>query len=143
MKPRFWPALLLVLATTLASAADGDRRFDPRTDPRYVELETEYNRVDREQQAAYQQFMMAQELRRNALQDDLPSAGFGPTYQAPGGLTPQRSLDYDENLRRKRELQDRLYQLERDITDSYNRYTQLGQRKQALQDQMRSLLQQR
>lgn len=108
-------------------------------DPRLLRLEAAYEHAQREQQAVYQQFMMAQELRRNELQKELPGGGYGPIYRGPNGLESQRPLDYDENQRRQRERQDRLNRLEQDIAQSYSRYLELGKQKQAIQEQIRAL----
>lgn len=142
---RLLPALLLLLAAAPLPAAEPyvdpriDARTDPRADPRYRQLEQDYGRLERDQQTAYQQFMMAQELRRNELANELPGAGFGPLYRAPGAIDSRPPLDYDENQRRQRERQERLQRLDRDVTESYNRYQELGRQKQSIQDQMRAL----
>lgn len=107
------------------------------TDPRLVELEIAYNRLHQEQQSLYQQFQMTQELRRMALQEN-------PAY-VPGasgvGMESTPGLDYEENVRRQRERQERLQGYERDIAQTYARYLELGAQKRRLLDQIIGLAQ--
>lgn len=123
--------LCLLVCATIAQAAD------PAT--RLATLEAAHNRVQLEQQAVYQQFMMAQEMVRSARQSLAgPQLGLPRTLPAPGASPP---IDYDENqrLQQQRELQLQVY--ERDVTEAYARYLELGRRKQALLEQLLELSQ--
>lgn len=120
---------LLLLASTSLLA---------ETDPRLSQLETAFNRVQQEQQSMYQQFLMAQELRRNELQEQSTTALRGYSVM---GADNTRPLDYDENVRLQRERQERLQRYERDISQSYARYLELGYQKKVLLDQIIELSQ--
>lgn len=106
------------------------------TDPRLRELQVEYEHVHQEQQSMYQQFQMVQELRRNELQERPQSAVQG--YSAAGN-DAAKALDFDENVRRQRERQERLQGYDRDIERAYKRYMELSNRKKVLFEQMAEL----
>lgn len=99
------------------------------TDPRMLELETSYNRVQMEQQAVYQQFQMIQEMRRNELQAQ-------STLTRPYGAMSAGIVDYDENQRQLRERDERLQRYERDMSQAYARYLRLSDEKRLLLDRM-------
>ena len=108
------------------------------TDPSLARLEAAFNRVHQEQQATYQQFLMAQELRRNELQEtSLPATVQG--YSAMGIENSMRPIDYDENQRLQRERQTRLQRYDREISQSYARFLELGTQKKALLEQIKAL----
>lgn len=107
-------------------------------DSRLVQLAAAYDRLQLEQQAAYQQFQMTQELRRNELQDSAPITLQNYSVM---GQDSMRSLDYDENIRKQRERQERLQRYDREISQAYSRFMELGYRKKALLDQIMELTQ--
>lgn len=104
--------------------------------PRLVQLEAAVNQVQQEQQSLYQQFLMTQELRRNALQDIAPTITQGYSVKGTGSAN---SLDYDENVRLQRERLERLQRYDRDLEQAYSRFLELGNQKKALLDQMMEL----
>lgn len=122
-------ALLSVLAT-IALLAPAAGQAQP--DPRLAALEAAFNRVQAEQQSVYQQFQMAQELRRNELRE--PNPNDSRNYSM--GADAPRPVDYDANQKLLRERQERLQRYERDINQSYARYQELGVQKKALLDQI-------
>ena len=67
---------LILLSSSLTASALAQTALGPypktpypAPDPRVAQLETALNQVQQEQQALYQQFQMAQELRRNEIQE--------------------------------------------------------------------------
>lgn len=126
-------ALLLILLLSSAGWVFAE------ADPRLRELQAEYEHVQQEQQSMYQQFQMVQELRRNELQDRQPSAIQG--YSAAGN-DAAKALDFDENVRRQRERQERLQGYDRDIERAYGRYMELSNRKKVLLEQIAELAKQ-
>ena len=102
-------------------------------DPRLVQLEAAVNQLQQEQQSLYQQFLMTQELRSNALR------GIAPTIT--GGVDSTRSLNYDENHRLEQEQVERLKSYDRDLSQAYSRFLELGDQKKALLDQIMELTQ--
>lgn len=130
---------LFLLSSSLAGSALAQTApsADPQPDPRIAQLETVLNRVQQEQQSVYQQFQMTQELRRNEIQEGHPlivqgSAGMGGVRDAP-------PTNYDDNIRLQRERQERIQQYTRDLNDLYSRYSELGERKRSLLDQLMEL----
>lgn len=106
--------------------------------PRREALESALARVQQEQQSVYQQFQMAQELRRIELQD--APATITQRYPVMGADSA-RSLDYDENLRTQREKQERLQAYERQLGLSHARFLELESRKQSILQQIAELSQ--
>ena len=106
-------------------------------DPRIAQLEAAYNRIHQEQMAVFQQFQMTQEMRRNELEKAAPTA-ITSSYPAIG-MDNSRSLDYDENIRLQQAQQERLRRYDRDISQTYARYLELGERKKALLEQIMAL----
>lgn len=102
-------------------------------DVRMAQLEATLSRLQQEQQSAYQQFQMVQELRRNLLQMPTPSA---LSNYAVMGTDSSRLLDYDENVRLQRERQERLQRYDREIEQAYARFQELARQKKSLLDQM-------
>lgn len=130
-------ALLLILSLLTASPALAQTQALP--DPRLTALEAALNRVQLEQQSVYQQFLMAQELRRNELQEQSTPV---VTQSYPIGRDNLRPIDYDENVRLQKERAERLQRYDRDIAKAYARHQELGQQKKALLDQIMELSQQ-
>jgi hypothetical protein len=126
-------ALLLIISLLATGPALA------QSDARLVALEAALNRVQLEQQSVYQQFLMAQELRRNELQEQsMPVV----TQSYSMGTDNSRPIDYDENVRRQKERAERLQRYDRDITKAYARHQELGVQKKALLDQIMELSQQ-
>ena len=118
----------LVLLLLLAG---GRVLAEPVADPRLAALQMAFDRVQMEQQATYQQFLMAQEMRRNELQE--ATASSLPNYAAMDAAGP---VDYDANIRRMQARQERLQRYEQDIDRVYAHYLELGNQKKALLDQI-------
>lgn len=106
-------------------------------DPRIAQLEAAYNRIHQEQMAVFQQFQMTQEMRRNELEKSAPTT-ITRNYPAIG-MDSSRSLDYDENIRLQQAQQERLQRYNREISQTYARYLELGERKKALLEQIMAL----
>jgi hypothetical protein len=108
------------------------------SNPRLLELQTEYNQVHQEQQSMYQQFEMVQELRRNELRERIPPAiqGYSALGTNPDG---EVSIDFNENARRQHEKQERLQAYDREISQTHARYMELAARKKALLDEINAL----
>lgn len=76
------------------------------------QLEKQLARIQQESESTYQQFLMTQELRRNAIEAPLP-------IEIPPN-PPDQSIpipDYDELIKEKEEKQDHI----KDYTDDLNR----------------------
>ncbi|MDQ3184884.1 MAG: hypothetical protein M3Q16_00120 [Pseudomonadota bacterium] len=131
--------ILFLFSSSLAgSVLAQTARVDPQPDPRIASLETVLNRVQQEQQSVYQQFQMTQELRRNEIQEGHPLIVQGPAGM--GGVRDAPPTNYDDNIRLQRERQERIQQYTRDLNDLYSRYSELGERKRALVDQLMEIV---
>lgn len=133
--------LFLILWLLAGSAAFAQSAAQPANppDPRLARLEAAYNRVQMEQQSVFQQFQMAQEMRRNELLEG--QSNVIQRYSATGMDSGSRPLDYDENVRQQQIRQDRLARYDSEISRAYARYLELGEQKKALLDQMLQLTQ--
>lgn len=125
MKPLFLILLLLGCGWALADA-----------DHRIAQLDAAYNRVHQEQVTVFQQFQMTQEMRRSELEKEAQSI---TRNYSTMGTDNTRSLDYDENIRLKQVQQQRLLRYDREISQGYARYLELGDRKKALLEQIMAL----
>jgi hypothetical protein len=115
-----------------------------QADPRIAQLELALKQMDQERQAVYQQFQMTQELRHNEIQDNNPRVvqGANTTSMIPyatGGLKDNPPISYDDQVRVLRERQERIQQYGQDLTRLYSRYTELGEQRRALFDQLMEL----
>ena len=115
-----------------------------QADPQIAQLEMALNQVDQERQAVYQQFQMTQELRRNEIQDNNPQViqGANTTSLIPyatGGLKDNPPTSYDDQVRVLRERQERIQQYGQDLVRLYSRYTELGEQRRVLFDQLMEL----
>lgn len=142
--------VLFLLSSSLTAAALAQTALGPypktpylAPDPKVAQLETALNQVQQEQQALYQQFQMAQELRQNEIQESFPQTPQTPSTmtQSPyvTGLINNPPQSYDENIRSQRERQERIQQYTRDINRLYSRYNELGEQKRGLIDQLMEL----
>lgn len=105
-------------------------------DSRLAALQTAYNLMQLEQQSVYQHFLMAEELRRSEIQEI--SVAMPRTYLATGTDT-YRQLNFEENTRLQRDRLERLQRYDRDVSQAYARYIELGERKKAVLDQILEL----
>src|SRR5262245_5080474 len=129
LKTGLLPRLLflsLVLAVPLRVAAD------PETEAEAKRLEAALARIQQAQASLYQQFQMAQELRRAEL------ARSDPFAPQPGGSAPPPG-DYNE-LQRLREARDqRIKDLSADLERLYARYQDLEAQKAPLLNRLGEL----
>ena len=118
--------LLLAVAVAAASEADQDelRRLDFAV-----------SRIQQEQQAAYQQFGMVQELRRSLMQQTTPPAP--PAVSGVDGDLPS----YDEQARQRRQVEEQLQRYAVELERLYARYRELDEQKRSLLDRMNELSQ--
>lgn len=121
--------LLLLISAGVVFAADG-------SSSRLAQLETALNRVQQEQQAVYQQFLMVQELRRSDMESE-----YRPTAPLPpvSNMETLPSVNYDENVRQRHERLDRIERRSREMDSLYARYVELGRQRQTLLDQIVNL----
>jgi hypothetical protein len=119
-------------AGTAAQAAQ--QAAQERLQGQIKDLESQVARIQQEQQAAYQQFQLAQEMRRNSLQQaDLAA---NPYANGPGiGTVP----NYDDVVRMRQTQQAQIQQYTDDMNSLYGRYRELETRKQVLQDRIDGL----
>ncbi len=104
------------------------------TDTQIRQLEKELTRIQQESQSTYQQFLITQELRRNAINDPLP-------IEMPPS-SPDQSVpipEYDELVKEKKEKQDHI----KDYTDDLDRlsahFKELENKKQEIIQQINLL----
>ncbi|MBK7677790.1 hypothetical protein [Accumulibacter sp.] len=116
--------LLLAVAVAAASEADQDelRRLDFAV-----------SRIQQEQQAAYQQFGMVQELRRSLMQQTTP-----PPLPAVSGIDGDFP-DYDEQVRQRKQLEEQLRRYAVELDRLYARYRELEEQKRPLLDRISEL----
>jgi hypothetical protein len=134
MKPAIFALFLFFSTLPCLAQAQAAPEVDRRLDPRMAQLESALSQVTEEQKSVYQQFQMVQELRRNEVQgvDPLMAQGMGGVKDAP-------PVNYDDNIAAQRERQARVQQYDRDLNRLYSRYSELGERKRTLLDQMTAL----
>jgi hypothetical protein len=114
--------------------AQGAPSTERKVDPRITQLEMALNHVSQEQQSVYQQFQMLQELRRNEVQDSTPLL-----LQGMGGVKDMPPISYDESIGLQRERKERFNHQARELDRLYARYSELGEQKKAILDQLREL----
>jgi hypothetical protein len=105
-----------------------------KIDPRIAQLEMALSHVSQEQQSVYQQFQMLQDLRRSEIQDITPLV-----TQDMGGVKDMPPITYDDSVRIQRERKERFQQHSRELDRLYARYSELGEQKKALLEQLREL----
>jgi DNA repair exonuclease SbcCD ATPase subunit len=121
-----------VVDTVSAQAAQ--QAAQERLQGQIKDLESQVTRLQQEQQATYQQFQLAQEMRRNVLQQADLSAN--PYAHGPGiGSVP----NYDDVVRMRQTQQAQIQQYSDDMNSLYGRYRELETRKQVLQDRLDGL----
>ncbi len=127
MKQILFFLLLLVSVSGWADTNDSVRR-----------LEQALTRIQQEEQSTYQQFLMVQELRRNAMQveQELPVS-----IPPSGSMISSPAVNYDDLAKRKRENNARIEQYTADLEHLYIRHRELGDERKALIEQLGQLLQ--
>lgn len=134
MKPTIFAIFLLswcVVGGTTAQTLPSNER---KVDPRIAQMEMALNLVNQEQQLVYQQFQMLQEMRRSEVQDINPLV-----MQDMGGVKDMPPISYDESVRVQRERRDRIQQHARELDRLYARYSELGEQKKAILEQLREV----
>jgi hypothetical protein len=134
MKPTMFAILLLSWCVAGVATAQTPSNIERKVDPRIAQLEMALNLVNHEQQAVYQQFQMLQELRRNEIQDSNPLL-----VQGMGGVQDAPPISYEDNIRLQRERKERYQQYTRDLDRLYARYSELGEQKKAILEQLREI----
>jgi predicted RNase H-like nuclease len=124
MKSRILVVLALVCGQALA---------DPATDEQVRQLEAGLAGALQEQQAAYQNFQMVQELRRIELLGPPPLQGQAALYAPP--------QNYDDMVRAERERQERIEKYTADLARMYTRNQELQNQIRALRNQIMELKQ--
>jgi hypothetical protein len=117
-----------------AGIAQNAPNLERKVDPRIAQLEMALSHVSQEQQAVFQQFQMLQELRRSEIQDINPLV-----MQDMGGVKDMPPISYDENIRVQRERKERFQHHARELDRLYARYSELGEQKKAILEQLREL----
>jgi hypothetical protein len=105
-----------------------------KVDPRIAQLEMALSHISQEQQSVYQQFQMLQDLRRSEIQDITPLV-----TQDMGGVKDMPAITYDDSVRIQRERKERFQQNSRELDRLYARYSELGEQKKAILEQIREL----
>ncbi|SFP71071.1 hypothetical protein SAMN05216419_101437 [Nitrosomonas cryotolerans] len=123
----FFLLLLLVPVSGWADTNDPIRR-----------LEQALARIQQEEQSTYQQFLMVQELRRNAMQAEQE---FPVSIPPSGSMISSPIINYDDLVKRKRENNARIEQYTVDLEHLYIRHRELGDERKALVEQLGQLLQ--
>jgi hypothetical protein len=108
--------------------------IERKVDPRIAQLEMALSHVSQEQQSVYQQFQMLQDLRRSEIQDITPLVA-----QDMGGVKDMPPISYDDSVRIQRERKERFQQHSRELDRLYARYSELGEQKKAILEQLREL----
>ncbi|MEF8750683.1 MAG: hypothetical protein V5A91_01235 [Candidatus Accumulibacter necessarius] len=122
---------ILLLYAAVAAASDADR------DDQLRRLEGAVSRLQQEQQSAYQQFGMVQELRRSLIQQTTPLPL--PAVSGIDGDVP----DYDEQVRQRKQLEEQLRRYSVELDRLYARYRELEEQKRPLLDRISELSQSR
>jgi len=111
--------------------ASGAALADPNSSIRLNKLKAELSSVQQEQQSAYQNYQMTQELRRIEVQEGSP-----PMIQHPYGTdiyTPPPN--YDDVLRAQVERENRIQQYTSELSQLFARFQELeNQRKLILKN---------
>ncbi|MBA4143818.1 MAG: hypothetical protein H0X43_12705 [Nitrosospira sp.] len=134
MNPIILALFLFGAGLPVSTLAQTVPQLPPKPDSRIAQLEIALNHVNQEQQSVYQQFQMVQELRRNEVQGGDPLM-----VQGMGGIKDAPPINYDDNIRAQRERQELVEQYNRDLNRLYSRYSELGEQKKTLLDQIMDL----
>jgi hypothetical protein len=112
---------------------------DPAADAEIKRLESQLSLLQQEQQSAYQQFQMIQELRRAEIEAQYPQVIQNSPDYTMGNPPP----NYDDVVRQKAERENRIKQYTADLNRIYARYREIEDQKKALLEQLSQLAQQR
>lgn len=93
-------------------------------------------RVQQEAQAVHQQFLMIQELRRNAIQES-------PVADLPGATVQSTPIPkYEEMMQRQQDKKERVEKFSAELDRLYIQFNDLNDERQSLMEQIRQLEQQ-
>jgi hypothetical protein len=134
MKPTIFAIFLFSWCLAGVATAQTPPNNERKVDPRIAQLEMALSHVSQEQQSVYQQFQMLQEMRRSEIQDINPLV-----MQDMGGVKDMPPISYDESIRLQRERKDLFQQHARELDRLYARYSELGEQKKAILEQLREL----
>ena len=134
MKPTIFAIFLLSWCLAGVATAQTPPNIERKVDPRIAQLEMALNLVNQEQQSVYQQFQMLQEMRRSEVQNINPLV-----MQDMWGVKDMPPISYDESVRVQRERKDRIQQHARELDRLYARYSELGEQKNAILEQLREI----
>ncbi|MCC8996256.1 MAG: hypothetical protein LM517_04205 [Nitrosomonas sp.] len=102
-----------------------------------LRLEGNMARLSQESQAAYQQFLMTQEMRRNELAMPVDPMPFNPT----GKSIPVPN--YDDMIQRRKDKDERLQKYNQDLDQLYSRYQSLEAEREEIFQKIKLLEQKR
>ncbi len=128
--------LIFWLTATLTLAEPSDNRVLTPDEARNIEilqLEKTMARLSQESQAAYQQFLMTQEMRRNEMAQPIDPVPFNPT----GKSIPVPN--YEDMIQRRKEKDERLTKYAEDLDQLYSRYQSLEMEREGIFQRIRSL----
>jgi len=114
--------ILLSLMSSLALAEIDVKRIpapDSGKNAEILELERTMTRLSQESQAAYQQFLMTQEMRRNELATPVDPMPFNPTSKS----VP--IPNHEDMIQRRQDKDERLKKYNQDLDQLYSRYQSL------------------
>jgi hypothetical protein len=117
---------IFLLNAAVAAAGEADQDELRR-------LDFAVSRIQQEQQSAYQQFGMVQELRRSLMQQTTP-----PPLPAVSGIDGDFP-DYDEQVRQRKQLEEQLRRYAVELDRLYARYRELEEQKRPLLDRISEL----
>jgi hypothetical protein len=126
--------LLAIMFVLLASTAFAQQ---PEVDAEIRQLQAQINAVQQEQQSVYQQFQMADTLRR----DELQSANPAVIENSPVYSSDNPPPNYDDMVRAKQAREERIRQYTSEVNTLFARYQELEQQKQQLMARQRALVQ--
>ncbi len=112
---------------------------DPAAEAEIQRLESQLGLLQQEQQSAYQQFQMIQELRRAEIEAQYPQVIQNSPDYTMGNPPP----NYDDVVRQKTERDNRIKQYTGELNRIYARYREIEDQKKALLERLSQLAQQR
>ena len=110
---------------------------DSDKDTEILQLERTMTRLSQESQAAYQQFLMTQEMRRNELAMPADPMPFNPT----GKSIPVPN--YNDMIQRRKDKDERLQKYNQDLDQLYSRYKSLEMERDEILQKIKLLEQNR
>lgn len=134
MRNLFLILLWFVVSQALAQG-DSKRIATPNDamNTKILQLERAMTRLSQESQAAYQQFLMAQEMRRNELATPVDPMPFNPTSKS----VP--IPNYDDMIQRRKDKDERLQKYNQDLDQFYSRYQSLEMEREEIFQKIKSL----